>query len=165
MDFEEFLDAELAGLTRFAGVLTGDRQLAHDTLADALVKAAAAWSRIGRMQFPAAYVRRMVTTTFLAERRRYQRRRTEPVGDLTGLDRAAPDRTEALGHRDQLAGMLLGLSRQQRAALVMRFYLDLTDDEVAVELGCSSATVRSHVSRGLAALRLTHHSLNINGGI
>src|ERR1700712_556151 len=67
--FEEFLDAELDGLGRYARVLTGDRQQAHDTLAEALIKVQMHWKRIALMDRQLAYVRRIVTNTYLQEKR------------------------------------------------------------------------------------------------
>lgn len=153
MDFEEFAAAELPGLVRFAGVLTGDRQLAHDVLTDALITASGRWGRIGSMEHPLAYVRRMVTTTYLADRRRNTRRRTDLTDVDRVLDRGSPDGTPAVDDRAEMAGLLRELSGQQRAAVVMRFYLDYPDAQIADELGCSAATVRSHISHAMAALR------------
>ena len=153
MEFADFAAAELPGLVRFAGVLTGDRQLAHDVLTDTLIAASARWSRIGSMDHPLAYVRRMVTTTYLADRRRAVRRRTDSTGLDQVVDRVSPDGALVVDSRDELASQLRGLPRQQRAALVMRFYLDYPDPLIAAELGCTTATVRSHISHALAALR------------
>ncbi|MTD12817.1 SigE family RNA polymerase sigma factor [Nakamurella sp. YIM 132087] len=153
MEFEVFVQREIAGLTRFAGVLTGDRQLAHDVLADALIAAHARWSRIATLDHPLAYVRRMVTTTFLADRRKVTRRRTDPTDDPTMLDQAVPDPSETVQRRDETSRLLALLPDRQRAALVLRYYLDLPDPAIADVLGCAPATVRSHISQALAALR------------
>jgi len=155
VEFGEFAAAELPGLARFAGVLTGDRQLAHDVLTDALINASGRWSRIRVMDQPLAYVRRRVVTTFLADRRRTVRRRTDSTGSDRLLDRTVPEGTETVDDRAELAALLRELPVQQRAALVMRFYLDYPDPQIAQVLGCSTATVRSHVSHALAALRTT----------
>lgn len=153
MEFGDFAAAELPGLVRFAGVLTGDRQLAHDVLTDALINASGRWSRIGGMDQPLAYVRKIVITTFLADRRRTARRRTDPTASDQLLDRAEPAGTESVDDRAELAALLRGLPGQQHAALVLRFYLDYPDPRIAQVLGCSTATVRSHISHALAALR------------
>ncbi|MCW2936269.1 MAG: subfamily polymerase sigma-24 factor, partial [Actinomycetia bacterium] len=73
MTFDEFVRAEMGGLSRFAGALTSDRYLAEDVLSDALVKVARRWRRIGSLDDPAAYVRRVVVTTYLDDRRKAQR--------------------------------------------------------------------------------------------
>jgi RNA polymerase sigma-70 factor (sigma-E family) len=153
VQFEQFLAGELASLGRFAAVLTGDRQLAHDVLTDALILASARWDRIGTMDHPAAYVRRIVVTTFLSDRRRAARRRTDPTDDAAVLDRVSPDLSDQVGDRDQIHRLLLQLPARQRAAVVLRFYLGLDDAAIATELGCGEATVRSHASRALQRMR------------
>ncbi len=153
MDFAEFATAELPGLVRFAGVLTGHPQLAHDLLTDALVKASVRWAQISTMEYPLAYVRRMVTTTYLADRRRTGRRRTDPTSTDQVLDSVEPDRSPVVDERADMATVLRTLPRQQRAAVVMRFYLDYPDQQIAEALNCSAATVRSHISHALASLR------------
>jgi RNA polymerase sigma factor (sigma-70 family) len=104
------------------------------------------------MEFPAAYVRRIVTTTFLAERRRWSTRHIRPFAAVP--EPAAADPTSSVDDRSALHTLLAGLPRQQRAAIVLRFYLDLTDDEIAAELRCSAGAVRGYISRGLATLRV-----------
>jgi RNA polymerase sigma-70 factor (sigma-E family) len=154
LTFEEFLAAELPSLTRFAGALTGDRHLAEDVLSDALLVVSRRWGRIAGMDRPLAYVHRAVVTTFLSERRKAGRRRTDPVADQALLDRAEPDASDAVARRDFVARLLAGLPPQQRAAVVLRYLMDQTDQEIAAALGCSTGTVRSHLSHGRSALRL-----------
>jgi RNA polymerase sigma-70 factor (sigma-E family) len=152
--FDEFLSAELAGLRRYAAVLTGDPQRAHDVLTDALLRAHTGWKRIGGMEFPLAYVRRMVTSTFLSEKRRWSVRmiRLSPSGQLP--DVALPDPAAAVDDRAQLHSLLAGLPPRQRAAVVLRYYLDLPDAGIAAELGISQPAVRTMISRALATLRI-----------
>ncbi|MGI8591888.1 MAG: SigE family RNA polymerase sigma factor [Nakamurella sp.] len=156
MDFDEFVGAHLAALGRYAGVLTGDRHLAEDVLSDALITASVRWDLIGQMEYPLAYVRRIVASAFVADRRLYHRRRTtaqaDPAGSLVSPEEDAQGRLE---DRDQLDRLLRGLTPTQRAAVVMRFYLDLPDADIAQALGCSLGNVRSTISRALGALRLT----------
>ncbi|WP_154768961.1 sigma-70 family RNA polymerase sigma factor [Nakamurella alba] len=152
MTFDEFLDLHLPALGNYAGVLAGDRQAAHDVLVDALITVQLRWDRIGRMASPAGYARRVITTTFLDARRTAARRRTfstnEPPERLHHDD--GPSRVD---DRDQLADMLDGLPDRQRAAVVLRFYLDLPDEEIAAALDCSKGAVRTLISRGLQQLR------------
>jgi RNA polymerase sigma-70 factor (sigma-E family) len=155
--FEEFVRAEMAGLARFSGALAGDRFLAEDILSDALVKVARRWRRIGSLDDPAAYVRRVVVTTYLDDRRRVQRRRTDPAGDITdlgGLARPVRDVADDVVDRAEVARLLAALPPQQKAAVVLRYLLDETDEKIAAALGCSPGTVRSHLSRARATLRL-----------
>jgi RNA polymerase sigma-70 factor (sigma-E family) len=152
--FDEFLDAELTGLRRYAGALTGDSQRAHDVLADALLKAHAGWRRIGAMDFPLAYVRRIVTSTFLSERRRWSVRMIRPTrtGDLP--DVAVPDPASVVDDREHLRRLLAALPPRQRAAVALRYYLGLDTAEIAAELGITEGAVRTTISRALAALRI-----------
>ena len=157
MTFEEFLDAELDGLGRYARVLTGDRQQAHDTLAEALIKVQVHWRRIGQMERPLAYVRRIVTNQFLEERRSWAARmfrsmNPESLPELTPV--GAGSGTGRIDDRAQLHALLATLPKQQRASIVLRHYLDLTDAEIADALGCSAGAVRTYISRGFATLRL-----------
>jgi RNA polymerase sigma-70 factor (sigma-E family) len=158
VDFEEFLREQLPSLVRFAGVLTADSHLAQDLTQDALVRAHARWSRIGRMDRPDLYLRRMITNGFLSWRRRASVRSTSPVADAAALRRdTAPDPAVRLADRDEVAALLGTLPRRQRAVLVLRFYEGRSDEEIAAILGCAPGTVRSHVSRALAGLRERVH--------
>lgn len=161
MTFDEFAAAELPALARYARVLTGDRQRAHDVLADALVSAQLRWKRIGAMEHPAAYVRRIVTTTFLGERRRWSARHVALTATGEAPDTAGSDPTTAVDDREQLAELLSALPAQQRAAVVLRYYLGLPDQQIADELGCAPVTVRSYISRGLAAMRISGGRLGV----
>ena len=154
MDFDEFLREQLPALVRFAGVLTGDRELAQDLTQDALVRAHARWGRIGRMDRPDLYLRRMITNGYLSWRRRWAVRTIHPVADTDRLSAAtAPDPAVRVADQDQVLALLATLGRRQRAVLVLRFYEGRTDDEIAAIFGCTAGTVRSHVSRALAGLR------------
>lgn len=155
MTFEEFLDSQLPELGRFAGSLAGDPHLAEDVLSDALVKVARHWRKVSAAQNPAAYVRRIVVTTYLSDRRAHQRRRTTPTSDARLLDRPLADTADAVIARDEIARLIGQLSSQQKAAVVMRYVLDEPDDQIAIALGCTPATVRSHLAHARAALRLT----------
>lgn len=154
MTFDEFLAAELTRLSRYATVLTGDPQRAHDVLADALVKAYASWDRIGVMQYPLAYVRRIVTSVYLSDGRRWAVRMIRPTRTGELPDVALPDPTGAVDEREHLAALLVALPPRQRAAIVLRYYLGYDNDAIATDLGISSGAVRTAVSRGLAALRI-----------
>lgn len=154
MTFEEFLDAELTGLDRYSRVLVGDRQLAHDCLADSLIKVQLRWRKIGELDNPLAYVRRVVTNTFLDQRRSWAHRMLHLVGTEQLPEQPAPSELRSLEDRAQLHALLQQLPRQQRAAIVMRHYLDLPDTDIADALSCTVGSVRTYISRGLAALRL-----------
>ena len=155
MHFEEFAREELPDLVRFAAVLTGDRELAQDVVQDALVRAHQQWRRVAAADRPKLYLRKMVVNGYLSWRRRWYQRSVQSTPDVTRFaEAAAPDHADRIADADRLATLLATLSRAQRAAIVLRFYEDLDDSEIAEMLGCAAGTVRSHISRGLGALRV-----------
>ncbi|GIJ48606.1 RNA polymerase subunit sigma-24 [Virgisporangium aliadipatigenens] len=149
--FDEFVLARGQALLRFAHVLCGDAHLAEDLVQEVLARAHRKWERIEVMDAPEAYVRKAIVREFLSWRRR--RSSTERVlADLP--DRAgAPDPAGAVAARDEMWALLGVLPRSQRAVLVLRYYNDMSDEEIASTLGCAHATVRAHASRALTRLR------------
>lgn len=162
--FEEYLDRYGAALQRYAFVLTGDAADAEDLVQTALTKAYRRWRRIDRMTSPHAYVRRILTNCFVDQRRR--RPVIYAVDALVDVADPAADHVGQAADLDAIVRGLECLTAQQRAVLVLRYLLDLSDDDIAAELGCSAATVRSHASRGLHRLRsmLSYPDLEINHG-
>lgn len=158
MTFAEFAAARLAGLLRYAVVLTGDRDLAQDIVQEVLARAQVRWSKIAKADSPDRYVRQMVLNEYLSWRRRWSVRNIQAVGerliDLTDRQTALHDPAQALVDSDELWNRLAGLPRKQRAVLVLRYYEQLRDDEIAELLGCAPTTVRSNASKALKALRL-----------
>lgn len=155
VEFDELARTQLPGLVRFAAALTGDTQLAQDLVQDTMVRAYLKWARVSRTDRPDLYLRRMVVNGFLSWRRRWYQRTVRTVAELTdGIHPSTDDQIGRIADRDHLAMLLAGLGRQQRAAIVLRFYEDLDDAEIAKVLGCAPGTVRSHISRGLATLRV-----------
>ena len=153
MTFDEFLDTQLGSLTGYARVLSGDRQSAHDLLADTLEAASKRWDKIGTLELPAAYVRRMLTNRHIDRARRHRRLRWLHKLPEDHQLPAVVDDTNGVHQRGFLDGLLRELSAVQRAALVYRFYLGLSDEEIAEELGMKVGSIRSAISRGLATLR------------
>lgn len=153
MTFDEFLDTQLGPLNRYARVLSGDRQSAHDLVADTLVAASKRWDKIGQLDLPVAYVRRMLTNRHIDLTRRHRIIRWAHKPPEDHQLPAVLDDTNGIHQRGFLDGLLRELPARQRAALVYRFYLGLSDDEIAEELGMKVGSVRSAISRGLATLR------------
>jgi RNA polymerase sigma-70 factor (sigma-E family) len=152
--FEEFVRGRSSHLFRLALALTGwDRAAAEDVLQSALERAYRRRRQLfrdGSLAEP--YVRRVVVNA-AADWRRVRRRRAEQSLDLAaGL--AASDRTGQVADRDALVRALAALAPKQRAVLVMRYWEDVSDAEIAAALNCSAATVRSQASRALARLRV-----------
>lgn len=154
MRFEEFAAARSPALLRYAMLLSGDREEARDLVQEVLTRALAKWGRIGSVDEPYGYVRRMVTNEFLTSRRR-RRLWTVPLGHDAIDGPAAPRAADPpAGDNDELWQLLTGLPRQQRAVIVLRYYEGLSDYEIADALGCRESTVRGYASRALAALRV-----------
>jgi RNA polymerase sigma-70 factor (sigma-E family) len=163
--FEEFVAARLASLVRYATVVTWDPHLAEDILQNVLVRAQARWSRLGRMDEPEAYVKRMVVNEFLSWRRRRAAQSVPLPGDaLDGLLPAAPDLTARRDERDAMLRLIATLPPRQRAVIALRFYEDLAIEQIADLLGCRSVTVRTHLSRALAALQQALPATLVNSG-
>lgn len=143
-----FARAHTVGLTRFAFLLCGDRGGAEDLVQDAYL---ALYRRFGErlpLDAPLAYARRAVLNGAVSRRRR--RAGHEIVlADLPETPvRATPGAAE-----DGVWHTLAGLPARQRAVLVLRYYLDLPDREIADLLGCREGTVRSLASRAFGTLR------------
>jgi RNA polymerase sigma-70 factor (sigma-E family) len=153
MTFEEFAATRLPALLNFAAVLAGDRATAEDLSQEVLARAYAGWDRIGGLDRPDLYVRKMILNEFLSWRRRSWR--LVPAADPgAGLASAVPDHAHQHSERAALLAEIGKLPRQQRAVLVLRYYEDRGDSEIAELLGCTPGTVRGYAARGLAALRI-----------
>ncbi len=148
--FTEFASARSASLFRTAYLLVGDHQLAQDLLQEALIKTYLAWSRIRDVSKAEAYARRTIVTTAISWRRRrsFHERPTETLPEAT-----APDPGDTVTTHASVVAQLRRLPPRQRAAIVLRYYSDLTEAQTAEVMGCSVGTVKSQVSTGLARLR------------
>jgi RNA polymerase sigma-70 factor (sigma-E family) len=150
-DFSAFASSRWPGLVRLAFGLTGDRGLAEDLAQIALARAYVTWRRVSKADDPDAYLRRILVN---ASHRRFRRRRVaEQPGDLPETPVEGP--AELVGHRTALLAALHQLPPRQRAVIVLRYWEDLTDAQIAAALGCSPGTVRSQLSRALAKLRVS----------
>ncbi|WP_249998559.1 SigE family RNA polymerase sigma factor [Actinoplanes sp. M2I2] len=152
-DFDEFVRSRGQALLKFAYVLSSDAHLAEDIVQEVLARMHRRWDRITAMDNPEAYVRTSIVRQFLSWRRRRASREAvlAQVPEPAGID----EPQQQVLARDQMWQLLAGLPRAQRAVLVLRFYEDLPDDEIARTLGCAESTVRAHASRALARMRTT----------
>ena len=148
-DFDSWVAARGPALLRLAYVLTGDGADAEDVVQDALSRALPRWSRISTVEDPDAYVRRMIVNAHVSRWRKF-RRREVPVEVVR--DRPAPPGVGA-EDSDRLWRACRSLPADQRTAVVLRFYEDLDYAEIAALTGVREGSVRSRVSRGIAALR------------
>lgn len=148
--FDEYVIVRSPHLLRLAYLLTRDWQLAEDLLQTALVKTWSAWGRLDAGS-PDGYVRRVLVTTHLSWRRRRWVGEIA-TGNLPDHPHAA-DGTDAVDERDRLWRRLGELPPRQRAVLVLRFFEDLSDEQIAGVLGIGVGGVRSQASRALSRLR------------
>jgi RNA polymerase sigma-70 factor (sigma-E family) len=149
--FARFVREQTAALLRSAYLLTGSAAAAEDLVQDTLLRLLPKWDRVAGADVPMAYVRRSLVNGFLNQRRRQSS--SELVIDELPERIVGRDVGVDVTNRDLVWRLLATLPDRQRAALVMRFFDDLADEEIAAALGCRVGTVRSLVSRGLAALR------------
>ncbi len=148
--FEEFVLARTPALLRFGYLLTGDAARAEDVLQEALLKVHRHWTRLVSTGTPEAYVRRTMVNEYVSWRRlRSSREQPAEIPDEPTSE--APE--AGLAERDALWRAMARLPRRQRAVLVLRFYEDLPESEIAAVLGCASGTVRSLATRALHTLR------------
>lgn len=149
--FASFVAGAAPRLGRTARLLTTDRHLAEDLVQSTLLAVYLRWHRIRAMEAPHAYAHRVLYTTFCSWRgRRWSVER--PTADLP--DRPSPDGDPAEGGgHGAVEAALARLPRRQRAVVVARFYDDLSVEQTADLLGCTTGTVKTHMSRALAALR------------
>jgi RNA polymerase sigma-70 factor (sigma-E family) len=152
-DFDEFVASSAESLLRTAHLITWDASEAEDLVQECLLKVARRWPRVRRMGQPMAYARRVLINLAVDGSERRSRRHVELDTAHALADDPAQDTLADLDTRDELLAALAGLTARQRAVLVLRYFNDLTETDVAELLGCSTGTVKSNASRGLARLR------------
>jgi RNA polymerase sigma-70 factor (sigma-E family) len=154
MAFEEFMAERAGALLRLAGVLSGDSYLAEDIVQEVLVKVGRHWEKVQRSNSPAAYVRRRVVNEYLSWQRKWGRITSrQDIMEGGDIHAVVPDLAQTVADRDAMLEALRRLPRRHRSVLVLRYYEDLSDSDIAQALGCSQATVRTHAARALRALR------------
>jgi RNA polymerase sigma-70 factor (sigma-E family) len=148
--FNAFVVAHGGALLRFAYLLCRDRARAEDLVQESLLKALRRWREHELPEQPEAYVRRIVVNEYLGWKRR--RASAELVG-LTDDDATQADGSDAQAERDLMWRLLGSLPPRSRVVLVLRYYEQLPDQEIAEHLGCAPGTVRSLAARAFATLR------------
>ena len=150
-DFSEFYLATWPRLYRTACAVAGDAAAAEDALQSAYARAYASWRRVRNADHPEAYVRRIVLNEIISTRRRafWRRERTTDAPP----DRGQPPVEAEVAEHDRVWRAVLDLPVRQRAVIVLRYYEDLSETEIAAVLGCSRGTVKSQASAALANLR------------
>jgi RNA polymerase sigma-70 factor (sigma-E family) len=149
-DLESFVRLRGAALFRYGYVLTGNRHDAADVVQEALVRVGARWRRVVAKGNPEAYVRTTMARVHVSRWRRVRREYLVDQVPERGYDEIELARIEG---DTGLWRALAGLPARQRTVLVLRYYEQRTDEEIATVLGIARGTVRSHAARGLGKLR------------
>jgi RNA polymerase sigma-70 factor (sigma-E family) len=156
-EFREFMHGRWPVMVRLAYALTGDQGHAEEVAQTAFAKAYANWPRVTRAGDPDAYIRQIVINE---NRNRFRKRRVRELSSDNLPDTPIPGID--LDSRAALLDALKALGPRQRAVVVLRYWLDLTETETATALGCSVGTVKSQASRALATLRTNAHLVEGN---
>lgn len=151
-EYREFVAARMEPLRRTAYLLCRDWHTADDLVSITIGKLYRHWRRVRAADNVDSYVRGVLTHAWLDERRRPWRRE-RPTAEPPEPPRAATASETTLGQRAQLLELLAQLPPRRRAVVVLRFYCDMSVEQTAEVLGISGGAVKSHASRGLAALR------------
>lgn len=151
-DFTEFVEANAHRIRALAQWLSGDPERAADLAQSALERTYARWARIHSGD-PMAYVRKALLNQQRDWWRRRQHRPEWPTAEVPDV-RTQDDHAAGLAQRDLMLAALAQLTRRERQVLVLRFYADLSDTQVAAELGVAVGTVKSTSARGLRKLRV-----------
>ncbi|MDX6200249.1 MAG: hypothetical protein QOJ79_3400 [Actinomycetota bacterium] len=140
-----------AGLRRVASLLVDDRETAEDVVQDAFIRLHRRWLLLRDPDKALAYLR---TSVVNGSRSRLRRRRTERsyVAAPPGEHPSAEHTVLRTADLRAVADELVQLPRRQREVLVLRYYLDLSEAEIAGALGISRGSVKSHAARGIATL-------------
>ena len=151
-DLARLYQQHAPAVLRLAYVLTGDHDLAEDLVQDAFVRII---GRLGQLRSEVAFdasLRRTVVNVWYGT---FRRRRVERAGLARerGTVRRDGDEPDGIDERDQLWHRLASVAPRQRAALVLRYYQDLSEEQAAAVLGCTTRALRSLTARGLETLR------------
>ncbi|MFF0368809.1 sigma-70 family RNA polymerase sigma factor [Micromonospora sp. NPDC005087] len=149
-DFHDFVADRMDRWRRSAFLLCQDWHAADDVVSVTVAKLYRSWRTVRRAENRDAYAQRVLTRSWLDERRRPWSNREQSWAEVPDVAGAVP---ETVTDRDGLAALLRSLAPKQRTVLVLRFYLDYSVEETARMLGISAGTVKSQSARGLANLR------------
>lgn len=155
--YREYVTARMETLRRTAYLLCRDWHTADDLVAVTIGKLYRHWQRAQRMANLDAYVRRILLRVWLDEKRRPWRRE-QPTEELpeTPAGPAAGGDVAGVADRSDLLNLVATLPPRRRAVIVLRLYCDLSVEETAEILGCSTGTVKSQTARGLDTLRVLY---------
>ena len=163
MNFESYARTHTLAFLRTAYLLTGSRQEAEDLTQETLLRIHQSWKRVRSAQHPAAYGRKILVNLYLTEKRRRHIKTVEFTETAQHVEDESPSGArfpDAIADSDYVRQGLARLPSRQRTALVLRYYLQLSDLEIATAMSIQPSTVRSSIARALEAL----HTQLINSG-
>ncbi|CAN5607806.1 SigE family RNA polymerase sigma factor [soil metagenome] len=146
-DFATYISARWPALVRSALLLGCSREEAEDVVQTALIRCYRSWDKVTRASDTDAYVYRTLINVLTKSRKR-RWWGEEPTAEPADVER--PDTTESLAVRHTVAATLSRMSPEHRAVLVLRFFADLSERQVAEVLGVPPGTVKSRTARALA---------------
>ena len=149
IDLEDLYVRHMPGAVRVASLITGDAYLAQDIAHDAFLRSVGRFRHLRQPEAFEAYLRRAVVNACTSH---FRRRKTEAAYLRQARGAASVDEPDH-GRRDELRTALSALPARQRAAVVLRYYADLSEQQAGEALGCSAAAVRSMVARAMESLR------------
>jgi RNA polymerase sigma-70 factor (sigma-E family) len=156
-EFDRFVGESVDGLLRAAYLIVWDVAEAEDLVQECFFRLARRWTRVRRMEHPRAYARRVLVNLALDASGPSRRRSSELGGGIERMAERADDDAARLFGRveagNDLEGALGELAPRQRAVLVLRYFEDLPEAQVAALMGCSVGTVKSTTARALERLR------------
>lgn len=155
VEFQSFVIGRWPRLMRTAFLLTGEQHAAEDLVQSALERVYVSWHKVRAADDPDAYVRRVVINMHARRHRRKLKEILAPGGD-SGLAHELPESGDRMAQADDRSGLLTALGQlppRQREAVVLRYWEDLSETQVARAMGCSVGSVKSNAAKGIAKLR------------
>jgi len=152
-DFDRFVDEACEPLLRAVYLIVRDASAAEDVVQETLLRVARRWPRVRRMRRPGSYARRIAVNLAIDAHGARSRERAALEHEGNAPERSEPAGNGRVEQRADLMAALSRLSPRARAVIVLRYYGDLSEAQVAETLGCSVGTVKATTSRALAALR------------
>ena len=153
--FREFVGARSKALLQTAYLLTGDWEYSRDLVQGALASLARRWGQLADPERAEAYARKAVYHAHIDRTRRLAWRRERSTASVPDTPVPGGDPADAVVNREEVLAALRRLPPRQRAVVVLRYFEDRSDDEIAEVLGITAGTVRSQHHKALKALRVT----------
>jgi len=159
-DFSAYVHARWGRLVRSAVLLGCTPTEAEDLVQTALVRCLVQWRKVQRADDRDAYVHRVLINAFVSSRRR---RWTGERPTAVLPERSSPDFAQGVDDTDVVLRALAGLTSDQRAVVVLRYYAHLSEKQISSALGIAAGTVKSRLSRALTVLGQDPHLADLKG--